>query len=150
MSSKDLYLRLLRYVFPYWRIFLVGILAMAVTAATEPAFPALLKPMLDGSFVNKDPETMRWMPFLIVAIFVVRGVATYISSYAISWVSNKVVMDLRELMFARIVNLPDVRERIAGEGADPVGNTPAEFQAFIKSEAAKLEKVVKAAKITVN
>lgn len=106
MSSKDLYLRLLRYVFPYWRIFLVSIIAMAVTAATEPAFPALLKPMLDGSFVNKDPETMRWMPFLIVAIFVVRGVATYISSYAISWVSNKVVMDLRELMFARIVNLP--------------------------------------------
>jgi len=51
---------------------------------------------------------------------------------------------------ARIVKLPEVRERIAGEGADPVGNTPAEFQAFIKSEAAKLEKVVKAAKITVN
>jgi subfamily B ATP-binding cassette protein MsbA len=106
MSSKDLYLRLLRYVFPYWRIFLVSLLAMAVTAATEPAFPALLKPLLDGSFVEKDPETMRWMPILIVAIFVVRGIATYISSYAISWVSNRVVMDLRELMFARIVNLP--------------------------------------------
>ena len=50
---------------------------------------------------------------------------------------------------ARIVKLPDVQERIAGEGADPIGNTPAEFQAFIKSEAAKLGKVVKAAKITV-
>ena len=51
---------------------------------------------------------------------------------------------------ARIVKLPDVQERIAGEGADPIGNTPAEFQAFIKSEAAKAAKVVKAAKISVN
>ena len=50
---------------------------------------------------------------------------------------------------ARILKLADVQERIAGEGADPIGNTPAEFQAFIKSEAAKLGKVVKAAKITV-
>jgi tripartite-type tricarboxylate transporter receptor subunit TctC len=51
---------------------------------------------------------------------------------------------------ARILHLPDVQERIAGEGADPVGNTPAEFQAFIKNEAAKLAKVIKASKITVN
>ena len=106
VKSGEIYLRLLRYVMPYWRVFLVSILTMAVTAATEPAFPALLKPMLDGSFVNKDPDTMRWVPILIVLIFVVRGVATYASSYTISWVANKVVMDLRELMFARIVNLP--------------------------------------------
>jgi tripartite-type tricarboxylate transporter receptor subunit TctC len=51
---------------------------------------------------------------------------------------------------ARIVRLPDVQERIAGEGADPIGNTPAEFQAFIKEEAAKAARVVKAAKIVVN
>lgn len=51
---------------------------------------------------------------------------------------------------ARILRLPDVQERIAGEGADPVGNTPAEFQTFIKNEAAKLAKVIKASKITVN
>ena len=50
----------------------------------------------------------------------------------------------------RILNLPDVQQRIARDGADPVGNTPAEFQAFIKSEAAKLAEVVRVSKITVN
>lgn len=49
-----------------------------------------------------------------------------------------------------ILRLPDVQERITGEGADSIGNTPAEFQAFIKNEAAKVAKVVKAVKITVN
>lgn len=50
----------------------------------------------------------------------------------------------------RILRLPDVQERIAGEGAEPVGNSPAEFQAFIKNEAAKLGRVVRVSKITVN
>ncbi|MEW6334577.1 MAG: tripartite tricarboxylate transporter substrate binding protein [Thermodesulfobacteriota bacterium] len=50
----------------------------------------------------------------------------------------------------RILRLPDIQERIAGEGAEPVGNSPAEFQAFIKNEAAKLGRVVRTSKITVN
>ena len=36
MTSTELYLRLLRYVKPYWRIFALGILGMAVVAATAP------------------------------------------------------------------------------------------------------------------
>ena len=47
---------------------------------------------------------------------------------------------------ARIVEFAELPGRMAGEGADPIGNTPAEFQAFIRSEAAKAAKVVKAAK----
>jgi len=46
------------------------------------------------------------LPALIVAIFVVRGVASYVSDYAISWVANKVVMDLRNAMFANLLQLP--------------------------------------------
>ena len=44
----------------------------------------------------------------------------------------------------RILNLPDVRERLVGLGAEPVGDTPEEFAKFIKSEAAKWGKVIKA------
>ena len=106
MSSKDLYLRLLRYVVPYWRLFLLSIVGMVVTAATEPAFAALLKPMLDGSFVSKDPGWMRWVPVLMIAIILVRGAATYASSYGTTWVANQVVLDLRNQMFGRLVALP--------------------------------------------
>jgi len=53
-TSLQLYLRLLRYVKPYWAPFALSIAAMVVTALTEPAFPALLKPLLDGSFVHKE------------------------------------------------------------------------------------------------
>ncbi|OFZ71152.1 MAG: lipid A export permease/ATP-binding protein MsbA [Betaproteobacteria bacterium RBG_16_58_11] len=106
LSSKELYFRLLKYVIPYWRVFAVAIIAMVATAATEAGFPALLKPLLDGSFVEKDPATIQLMPLLIVGIILLRGLSAFASSYAMSWVANKMVMDLRDAMFKRLVTLP--------------------------------------------
>ena len=106
MSSVQLYLRLLRYVAPYWRTFLVSILGMVVVAITQPAVPVLMKPLLDGSFVNKDPTWIQLVPFLIVLLMLVHGVATFVSGYGSNWVGNKVVLDLREAMFHKLVNLP--------------------------------------------
>ena len=37
-----------------------------------------------------------------------------------------------------------MKERLAANGADPVGNSPAEFAAFIKAENEKWAKIVKA------
>ena len=106
LTSTQLYLRLLSYVKPYWRTFAISILGMAVTAATEPLLPALLKPMLDGTFIHKDETVIKLAPILILVIFFVRGVASFAGTYAIGWVGNKVVMDLRELMFHKLLTLP--------------------------------------------
>lgn len=106
LTSTQLYIRLLHYVKPYWRIFALSLLAMAVTAATEPLLPALLKPLLDGTFVHKDDTVIRLAPLFILVIFFVRGVASFIGTYAIGWVGNKVVMDLREEMFRKLQTLP--------------------------------------------
>jgi len=105
-NSLQLYLRLLSYVRPYWVLFALSIGGMVVTAATEPAFPALLKHLLDGSFAHKKGWFLEWLPALIVGLFLVRGVASYASDYAIGWVANKVVMDLRNAMFDKLVRLP--------------------------------------------
>jgi len=106
MTSFQLYLRLMRYVRPYWKAFAVSIIGMAIAAATEPLLPALLKPFLDGTFVQKDNVVMMWAPIFILVIFFVRGLVGFIGSYAINWVGNKVVMDLRAEMFAKLLSLP--------------------------------------------
>jgi subfamily B ATP-binding cassette protein MsbA len=106
LNSAQLYLRLLGYVKPYWRTFALSILAMAVTAATEPLLPALLKPMLDGTFIHKDDTVTKLAPIIILLLFFVRGVASFVGTYAIGWVGNKVVMDLREKMFHKLLTLP--------------------------------------------
>jgi tripartite-type tricarboxylate transporter receptor subunit TctC len=48
---------------------------------------------------------------------------------------------------ARALRAPDVRERLAADGAEPVGSSPEEFAAFIKSEIDKWARVASAAGI---
>ncbi len=47
----------------------------------------------------------------------------------------------------KILQMPDVLERLKAQGAEPIGSTPEEFRNYIKSELIKWEKVVKAAGI---
>lgn len=105
-NDVDLYLRLLRYVQPYWRTFLISIIAMVILAATEPAVAALIKPMLDGAIIAKDPETMRIVPLLFLLLLGIRALADFASGYALQWVAGKVTMDLRNDMFQRLLSLP--------------------------------------------
>jgi subfamily B ATP-binding cassette protein MsbA len=106
MTGVQLYLRLLGCVKPYWRMFALSILGMVIYAATEVALPAAAKPFLDGTFVDRDPTLMRWVPFAIVLVFVARGLGSFLGSYASAWVGQRVVMDLRSRMFGRLLQLP--------------------------------------------
>ena len=106
--DRRLYFRLLTYVRPYTKAFGLAVLGMIAAAATEPLFPALIKPLLDSGF---GPGTQAALPPLvfaaaIVGIFTVRGVLTFSSSYLLAWVGNRVVLDLRAAMFARLIRLP--------------------------------------------
>lgn len=108
-TSRTLYLRLLSYVRPHARVFAIAIVGMIATAATEPLFPALMKPLLDGGFsgANAHPLfTPLVFALALVAIFVLRGVFLFIASYCSAWVSNRVVLDLRAAMFARLIRFP--------------------------------------------
>ena len=75
-------------------------------AATEPALPALLKPTLDDGFVRKDLDTVALMAVMLVLVFFIRGVAAYASAVSMAWVAGKVVMDLRNRMFEKLLLLP--------------------------------------------
>jgi subfamily B ATP-binding cassette protein MsbA len=105
-GDTALYLRLLRYVVPYWRVFLLSVISMIVLAATDPAIPALMQPMLDGAFIDNDPASITLVPILFVVLFAVRGLAAYTSGGALHWVANRVIMDLRSEMFTRLLNYP--------------------------------------------
>lgn len=105
-EARRNYARLLSYSIPHWKVFVLSVLAMLVFAATNTGFAALMKPMIDGSFVAKDPMVIRLVPLLIIALFLARGVANFISSYCMSWVGREVILELRRAMFAKLLRLP--------------------------------------------
>ena len=105
-SSKDLYLRLLGYLRPYWRRFGLALLSLALLAATQPAIPYFLGSMVDGSVLTKDRSEQWYIPLLIIVFFIIKGLLSLASDVATQWVSNKIVMDLRFDMFKKLILLP--------------------------------------------
>jgi subfamily B ATP-binding cassette protein MsbA len=105
-SSFRFYGRLLGYVRPYWRQFALSIGGLVVVAATEPAIPALIKPMLDQNFVARDPAGTLWMPLALVGLFILRGLGDFVGDVAIAWVGGKLVLDLRTEIFDRLLHFP--------------------------------------------
>ncbi len=106
-SSKVTYLRLLSYTFQNKGVFFFSVLSMVLVALTQPAFAALMEPMLDGGFVNQDPEVIKWLPVGIVSIFFIRAVAGFGADYGMSWIGRGVIKTMRAEMFYRLLILPN-------------------------------------------
>jgi subfamily B ATP-binding cassette protein MsbA len=105
-STLRLYRRLMAYVWPYKWVFLASILGMAVVSSTEGAFAWIMKPLIDGGFVKNDATSIRYVPMLIIGIFVARGLFGFLASYATNWVGRNVIFRIRSQMFTRLVHLP--------------------------------------------
>ncbi|MBI3776527.1 MAG: lipid A export permease/ATP-binding protein MsbA [Gammaproteobacteria bacterium] len=105
-GAAAVYRRLLRYVRTYWTTFTFAVLGMAVSAGSDTAFVALVKPMLDGSFVNKDPDAIRYIPFALVAVFIVRGMSGFVADTFMMKVGRNVIRDVRKQMFDKLLVLP--------------------------------------------
>ncbi|MCF1184935.1 lipid A export permease/ATP-binding protein MsbA [Marichromatium gracile] len=105
-AASAIYRRLLGYVRPYWRMFSVSIVGMLAFAITEPLFAAMMQPLIDGSFVERDETVVQMMPLLLVALFLGRGIAGFVNNYCLSWVGRRVVADLRQEMFEHLLRAP--------------------------------------------
>lgn len=106
ISAGEVYGRLLNYVKPYWPAFSAAVFAMAIFAGTETGLAAMMKPLMDGSFVNKDPATIKFIPLALIGLFLIRGAANFVTSYGLGWVARNVIKQLRTEMFERLITLP--------------------------------------------
>lgn len=106
LSPLAIYRRLLRYGKPYWPMFLLAALGMALHAATVVGLVRVVQPLIDDTFIARDETTIRWIPWVILAIFVARGIAGFLSTYVMEWIGRKVVTNMRQELFDQLLNLP--------------------------------------------
>src|SRR5260221_2812316 len=104
--SRELYLRWLKRVGPYRAALLGGVLAMIVGGLADAALVKLTGPLIDELFVHRNQALAILLPLGIVAVFLVSGIASFVSGYSTQWVSQKVILDLRRAMFAKVLRLP--------------------------------------------
>ncbi|WP_028007851.1 lipid A export permease/ATP-binding protein MsbA [Solimonas flava] len=105
-NAWPIYRRLLGYSLPHWRVMALAALATAALAGVDTAFAALIKPLLDRAFVEQNQDYIRLIPFYIIGLFLLRGLSSFASIYGMAWVSRRVVKDMRERVFNKLLQLP--------------------------------------------
>ena len=101
-----IYKRLASYALKHWRYLILAFIGLVVAGSTVPLFALYMQPLLDGTFMEKDPETIRWAPFALLVIFLLRGIASFMSSYSMEWIGRSVVKEIRTELFSRLLRLP--------------------------------------------
>ncbi len=102
-NALHLYKRLLKSTGVYKKTFFLAIIGMIIHAITDTSFAAIIKPLLDGSFIDKDPSFIQIMPILIILIFVFRGIGSFMSTYGMAYVGRSIIRDIRRDMFDKIL-----------------------------------------------
>ncbi|AYZ65902.1 lipid A export permease/ATP-binding protein MsbA [Burkholderia multivorans] len=104
-SPVTVFKRLWPYVKPLLGIVLLAVVTMGVVAATEAGIPALLKPLLDHGFGAHGSDRAKWyVPVAVIGLALVRGASQYASGYLLSYVSNRILLQLRLEMFQRMIH----------------------------------------------
>ncbi len=101
-----IYKRLASYALKHWKYLILAFIGLVIAGSTVPLFALYMQPLLDGTFMEKDPDTIRWAPFALLVIFLLRGVASFLSSYSMEWIGRSVVKEIRTELFSRLLRLP--------------------------------------------
>jgi subfamily B ATP-binding cassette protein MsbA len=104
-SPASVLKRLWPYIKPNVWVVLLAVVTMGVSSATDAGIPALLKPLLDHGFGAKASVSAKWLvPLAVIGLALVRGVSQYASGYLLSYVSNRILLQLRLTMFERMIH----------------------------------------------
>ncbi|MEL0185664.1 MAG: ABC transporter transmembrane domain-containing protein, partial [Hyphomicrobiales bacterium] len=105
---NDLYYlrRLSTYIKKYWYIFIFTTIGLVINALTEAAIPIVIKPFIDGTFVDNDQTIIKMAPFYLLLLFFLRGIGGFMGHYFGAWLGTKIIMDIRNNMFDTMLKLP--------------------------------------------
>lgn len=105
-NAYHIYSRLFTYVRLYWPALVIAGIASMVYSGVDSWFIYFLKPLLNKGLVGKNHEFLESAPWLVLGVFLLRGVASFFSNYFIASASRGVIMNLRQDLFAHLQRLP--------------------------------------------
>ncbi|MDB2385995.1 lipid A export permease/ATP-binding protein MsbA [Shewanella sp.] len=122
--------RLLDYLKPLKGVMFLALIGLSMYALVDTAFIAVIKPFIDEGFggqssqlpsaagslshldlgtshgFNSDNNVLAMAPFVVIGLFTLRGLANFLSTYCISYMSARIIMDMRQEVFEHYLTLP--------------------------------------------
>lgn len=105
-QNQSLFSRFSQYLKPFKGAFLVAILGMIGYSLLDAMVIAQLQPLIDESLVKGNYDYLRWAAYLVVPLFVLRGLFNFLGTYMLSWIGSQVVMKMRQQLFHHYIHLP--------------------------------------------
>lgn len=100
------YVRLLSYIKPYMRRLAEAIVCIIIAAGANLYLPWIIKDMIDKVLAEKDMQMLNVISVGIVVTFFIRGIFYYGQSYLVSFVGQRVIIDVRDVLFRKFQRLP--------------------------------------------
>ncbi|MDH4235814.1 MAG: lipid A export permease/ATP-binding protein MsbA [Nitrospira sp.] len=106
MSGIDRFKRLLRYVRPYRTRFVAAFACSGLVALLSAVYAWMVKPVLDGIFIEKNEELLLILPLALLGVAVLKAVLSYGVGYLMAYVTNRVIADIRQELFQHLIRMP--------------------------------------------
>jgi len=94
--------RLLKLAKPHLKRFVIALLCMLVVGATTAALAYLVKPALDEIFLKKNVRMLVWIPVSIIALYLLKGSASYFQTRIMQYIGLRIIADLRNELYRKI------------------------------------------------
>lgn len=106
MQERALITRLLSFLKPHRGKIGIAIVCMILGSGLTSAQAYLIKPLLDEIFVNKDRGMLNILPFVLILVFLLKGISNYFSTSLLDTIGQGIIRDLRKKIFSHIHSLP--------------------------------------------
>jgi subfamily B ATP-binding cassette protein MsbA len=99
------YVRLLTYVHPYLRRLVLAIACIILASSANLYVPWIIKDVIDDVLTSRNMTMLNYIAGGIVIVFLLRGIFFYGQTYLMSFIGQKVIIDIREAVYRHLQNL---------------------------------------------
>ena len=129
------YLRVLKYCTPYKKRLIYAIVCMVLSALAAITPPWLIKNVVDDVLIRKETYMLNLLCFSVIFLYILKAVFTYANLYLMTWVGQKVVIDIRLELYdhTQRLSLLTLYSKRSGEFLSRITNDVATLQNILAS-----------------
>jgi subfamily B ATP-binding cassette protein MsbA len=105
-DSTSVFKRLVGYFIPYKAALALATFALLIYAGVDASLIYYSQDLIDNGIANRDLSYLKLAALFVMGVFVVRGIASFVSTYLLAWIGNNVILKMRRQLFTKMLDLP--------------------------------------------
>lgn len=97
--------RMIGCLAPYKRRLLLAMIGLILSSALSLVFPAVIRNVVDSVFTDADRGLLDAITAALLLVFAFRSLAAFVQNYNLSFVGEKIVVDIRQELYAHLQSL---------------------------------------------